>query len=143
MSVLDSRDTSFGGTEEDTLRPGARPANEKPRPTGMRFLAEMDMAEIDERGRPGPVSNAKGRELSRANIVIASRKLVYPGRLVGLAVHLIDDRPVPLIGRVYSCVYDSDGLYRVDIDLMSMDGHAPVREWAMSRERAAGTRRPA
>jgi len=138
MSVLESRETSPSRLGE-TL-PGVGQTPTKPRPTGMRFQALIDLAELDERGRPGPVSPAKGRELSRANLVMASRKLVYPGRLVGMAVHLIDDRPVPLMGRVYSCVYDADGLYRVDIDLLPVEEHPEVREWALGRERETPAR---
>jgi hypothetical protein len=143
MSVLDSRDSSLGRSAAGFSASGTADSVIKPRPVGMRFLAEMDIAEVDERGRPGGASIAKGKELSRANVVISSRKLIYPGRMVALAVHLIDDRPVPLIGQVFSCIYDSDGLYRIDIDLLPMDDCGPVREWVNSRERNPAPRRSA
>ncbi len=141
MSILDSRDSSVGKSVSDFSAPNVGEMSSKPRPVGMRFLAEMDIAEVDERGRPGGASLAKGKELSRANVVISSRKLIYPGRLVALAVHLIDDRPVPLMGRVFSCVYDSDGLYRIDVDLLPMDDRGAIREWVNGRERATPLRR--
>lgn len=59
--------------------------------------------------------------------------MCYPGRVLALAVHLIDDRPVPLLGRVVNCQYSDDGLYRVDIDLIRIpEGHS-VYSWALAR----------
>ena len=111
----------------------------QPRPNGNRFHADIDLAELDERERPGMTWQAKASELSRSNLVLISRRMCYVGRSLAVAIHLIDDRPVPLLGRVVSCEYNDDGLYRIDIDLLKIEeGHA-VYEWA----HASGVRRGA
>jgi hypothetical protein len=107
----------------------------KPRPAGHPFKAELEAAEVDERSRPGPVWPAKALELSRSHIVITSKRMVYEGRRVVILVHLIDDRPTPLLGRVVTCEYESDGLCRVDLDLISMEGHEGIRQWLEQRSR--------
>ncbi len=102
----------------------------QPRPHGNRFLAEIDLAELDERERPGMTWQARSSELGRSHFVLTSRRMCYVGRHLAIAIHLIDDRPVPLLGRVVSCDYTDDGLYRIDLDLLKIDeGHA-VYEWA-------------
>lgn len=111
----------------------------QPRPNGNRFQAEIDLAELDERDRPGMTWQAKTSELSRSNLVLVSRRMCYVGRCLAVAIHLIDDRPVPLLGRVVSCDYNDDGLYRIDLDLLKIEeGHA-VYEWAFEH----GVRRAA
>lgn len=107
------------------------------RPEGHAFDAEVDMGEIDERGRPGTAWRARSRSLSRSNIVILSRRMCYLGRVVLLAVHRIDARPVPLLGRVAVCEYDSDGVYRVDLDLLPMNEDANMLRWVEARALAA------
>jgi hypothetical protein len=102
----------------------------QPRPNGNRFQAEVDLAELDERDRPGMTWQSKSAELSRSNLVLVSRRMCYVGRSLAIAIHLIDDRPVPLLGRVVSCEYNDDGLYRIDLDLLKIEeGHA-VYQWA-------------
>ncbi|HEX8877850.1 MAG TPA: hypothetical protein VF777_13960 [Phycisphaerales bacterium] len=82
---------------------------------------------------------ARTSELSRSHLVLISRRMCYVGRTLAVAIHLIDDRPVPLLGGVVSCEYNDDGLYRIDLDLLRIDeGHA-VYEWAHT----AGVRRAA
>ena len=111
----------------------------QPRPNGNRFQAEIDLAELDERERPGMTWQARSVELGRSHFVLVSRRMCYVGRQLAVAIHLIDDRPVPLLGRVVSCDYNDDGLYRIDLDLVKIDeGHA-VYEWAF----ANGVRRAA
>ncbi|MBX3389711.1 MAG: hypothetical protein KF691_09690 [Phycisphaeraceae bacterium] len=103
------------------------------RPAGHRFNADVEVSEIDERTRPGPSWVARSLELSRSHVVMESRRMCYPGRVLALAVHLIDDRPVPLLGRVVTCQYSDDGLYRVDLDLIKIpEGHS-VYAWAVAR----------
>ena len=89
----------------------------KARPKGRAFDAELDVSEIDERGRPGPTWIARARMLSRSNVVFASSKMCYVGRDLIVAIHLIDSTPVPLFGRVFSCEYDTDGMHIVDMEL--------------------------
>jgi hypothetical protein len=93
----------------------------------------MEMTELDDRERPGPTWNGNGAELSRSHVVVKSRRMCYSGRLLLLAVHLIDDRPVPLLGRVYSCEYDGDGQYRIGLDLLPIPERPEIRDWILSR----------
>ncbi|MBN8599119.1 MAG: hypothetical protein J0L78_15710 [Planctomycetes bacterium] len=103
------------------------------RPSGHRFVADVEVSEIDERMRPGPAWVARSLELSKSHLVMESRRMCYPGRVLALAVHLIDDRPVPLLARVINCQYSDDGRYRVDLDLLRIpEGHS-VYAWALGR----------
>lgn len=106
-----------------------------PRPKGRAFNAELDVAEIDNRGRPGPTWVAKGRLLSRSNLVVESRRMCYVGREIVVAVHLIDDEPVPLFGRVHSCVYEGDGVHLVDLDLAEVPRDEQVQAWLRTQSR--------
>lgn len=103
-------------------------ATPKPR-KGHRFEAELDVAELDDRGRPVSTWGARGRELDRSGLVFMSRRMCYPGRHVLLAVHLIDSSPVPLFGKVTACEYEGDGLCRVEIELLEVPEERPIREW--------------
>lgn len=111
-----------------------RPA--KARPAGAPFEAEVDATELDERGRASTTWSARARELSRSNVVFLSRRMTFPGRLLLLAVHRIDDKPVPLFGKVYQCDYEADGLYRVDLDLLPVPEHRAIRDWVTARGHA-------
>jgi hypothetical protein len=106
------------------------------RPTGAPFEAELDATELDERGRASTTWTARARELSRSNVVFLSRRMTFPGRLLLLAVHRIDDKPVPLFGKVYQCDYEADGLYRVDLDLLPVPDHRAIRDWVAARGHA-------
>ncbi len=108
----------------------------KARPAGAPFEAELDATELDERGRAGTTWTARARELSRSNVVFLSRRMTFPGRLLLLAVHRIDDKPVPLFGKVYQCDYEADGLYRVDLDLLPVPDHRAIRDWVTARGHA-------
>ncbi len=105
------------------------------RPQGNKFDAEMDCTELDDRMRPGRIWACRARELSRANIILISRRMCYVGRILLMAVHLIDDAPVPLMGRIVGCEYEADGLYRVDLDLLPMPAAGAHREWVTARGR--------
>lgn len=110
-------------------------------PRGHRFEAEIDVAEIDERGRPGSSWVARGRELSRSGFAFMSRRMCYPGRHVIVAVHLIDASPVPLFGRVTTCEYEADGLCRVDIELLEVPEDRSIRDWVELINRRANSGR--
>jgi hypothetical protein len=103
------------------------------RPSGFRFDAELDLAEMDDRGRPGPVWTGKGKAISRSNLIFRSRRMCYIGRTILMAVHLIDDKPVALIGTVQACDYDGDGQYKVDIDLIPMPDDPEIARWLTAR----------
>ena len=118
----------------------AAPPPPKPRKTGIKFDADLDLAEIDDRERPGPTWTAKGRELSRSHLVIRTRRMCYPHRRVVAAVHLIDDHPVPLFGRVIACEYDGDGLYKVELELLKVPERPEIADWVENRGRPPSSR---
>lgn len=127
--------TDRGPWEDDERagKPASAGSRGKVRPAGARFDAELDITELDDRERPGPTWTGKGRELSRSHLVLRSRRMSYVGRTMLVAIHLIDDRPVPLFGRVYQCEYDGDGQYKIGLDLLPVPERPETRDWIMSR----------
>jgi hypothetical protein len=119
---------SFFGDESE---PEPLPLPKKP--LGLKFDAELDVSELDDRDRPGPVWIARGRELGRGHIAFRSRRMCYQGRRILVAVHLIDDKPVPLFGIVRACEYDVDGLYRVELDLHPLPDRPEIAVWMEQR----------
>lgn len=114
--------------------PPPAPVRALPRPQqGLRFDAELDISELDDRDRPGAVWTARGRELGRGHMVFRSRRMCYEGRRLLAAVHLIDDKPVPLFGKVTGCEYDNDGLYRIQMELMPLPEKPDVAVWLDAR----------
>jgi len=104
----------------------ARPGRPKASP----FSAELDLVELDEQGRTQGIWSARGAGLSRSNIVIHSRRMVYAHRTIGVLIHLIDSKPVVLFGRVVSCDYAGEGRYVVDLDLIPIPDTGPIAKWA-------------
>lgn len=123
---------AVGSFFDDEPAPAAPPLK---RPSGIRFDAELDLSELDDRDRPGPVWIARGRELGRGHMVFRSRRMCYLGRRILAAVHLVDDKPVPLFGRVTSCEYDVDGLYKVELELLAVPERAEISAWLDARAR--------
>jgi hypothetical protein len=117
----------------DDSEPAPTSSRATRRSSGSRFEAEMDMSEVDDRDRPGPLWIGRGRELGRGHLVFRSRRMCYEGRRIIAAVHLIDDRPVPLFGRVTHCEYDMDGLYRVEMELLPLPERAELTMWIEAR----------
>lgn len=103
------------------------------RPKGHPFRAEIEVSEIDDRLRPSPAWLARTVELSRSNLVFLSRRMVYNGRPLLIAIHLIDEKPTPLAGVVVDCTYDADGLYRIDIDLSPFPQDSASQRWITER----------
>lgn len=93
------------------------------------FRADLDLAELDDRHRPGMSWAGRGIELSRSSLTFKSRRLCYEGRRIVAAVHLVDDRPVPLFGVVSKSEYDGEGQYRTSISLQTLPEEEPVRNW--------------
>lgn len=124
--------TSF--FEEDPPAPPPPRVNFK-RPSGVKFDAELDLCEIDDRERPGSTWTARGRELSRSHLIVRSRRMCYAGRRLLVAVHLIDDLPVPLFGKVTTCDYDGEGLYKVELELMKVPDRPEIAIWIQARAR--------
>ncbi|MCC5786799.1 MAG: hypothetical protein JJU33_08880 [Phycisphaerales bacterium] len=115
------------GFDEEPEKP--RKPKKPKRPAGHRFRAELDIAELDDRGRPGATCTAHAVELSRSNLVFRSRRMTYIDRKILVAIHLIDDEPTVLFGRVFSCEYDGEGLCRIDLDLEQLPTTGDVRRW--------------
>jgi hypothetical protein len=107
--------------EDEVMAPKPRAAHA--------FRAELDIAELDSRGRPGPAWSGRAVELSRSHLAFRSRRMCYEGRELLIAVHLIDDRPTPLFGAVSKSDYDGDGLYRTVIDLQHPPENDAVAAW--------------
>jgi hypothetical protein len=127
--------TSFLDEEDD--RREQQPAilgEDTERCVGVRFDAVLDVSELDERGRPGAAWSAQARELSRSGLALRSRRMCYVGTLLLVAVHLIDDFPVPLCGKVTYCTYDGDGMYRVELALMRVPARPNIAAWLAARK---------
>lgn len=93
------------------------------------FRAELDLAELDGRGRPGPTWGGRAVEISRSHLTVRSRRMCYEGREVLIAVHLIDDKPTALFGLVAKSDYDGDGLYRTVFNLQRLPENDAVAAW--------------
>lgn len=143
MGSLFSDNSRFGAAPPPPPRAAASFLDEDPpsrmpppkRANTLKFDAELDLCEVDDRDRPGPTWCGKGRELSRSNLVFRSRRMCHAGRRILVAVHLIDDKPVPLFGRVASCEYDGDGLYRVELELQKPPDRTEVGDWLSKQGR--------
>ena len=104
-------------------------ASARPAKGGVVFRAELDLAELDDRGRPGAIWTGRSYEISRAVLAFRSRRMCYEGRELLVAVHLVDDKPTPLFGIVDKSEYDGDGLYRTVLTLKRLPETDAVRTW--------------
>ncbi len=102
---------------------------------GHPFDAELDVSELDDRLKPGPAFPGRAAILSRSHLVLLSRRMTYRGRLLLIAIHLIDDTPTPLFGVVESCEYHGDGQHRIVLSLKSVDEVHGVTAWVHGRRR--------
>ncbi len=101
--------------------------------TGRKFDAQLEVAELDERGRPSAPWSARGKTLSRSNIVFFSRRMCYLDKSIVILIHLIDDTPVAIFGSVVSCEYLGDGRYQVDLGLRPLPSSPELRMWIEAR----------
>jgi hypothetical protein len=101
----------------------------KPKSLGHPFRADIDIAELDDRSRPGLAWAARTQSLNRSHLVVLSRRMSYPKRLMLVAVHLIDAKPTPLMGRVTECEYHADGLYRIVLELIPLPESEVIAQW--------------
>src|SRR6478752_7443249 len=81
----------------DTWGIGPEPVPIPKKAPGHPFKADIDIAEIDDRGRPGPAWAARTATLSRSHLFVLSRRMSYPKRIMLVAVHMIDAKPTPLM----------------------------------------------
>lgn len=111
----------------------------KPKPRGLDaerpFTAELDLAELDERNRPGPAWTAKAQSISPSTLSVLSRRMSFVNRTIIAAVHLIDSNPVVMVGRVKTCEYIGNGLHQLDMELIPVPSAHPVREWIAARRK--------
>lgn len=128
----------WGDADDDHTPRGLPPRRPPARAVGHPFAAELDVCELDDRYRPAQTWAARGLELGHAHLTFRSRRMCYPARLLLVAVHLIDDRPIPLFGRVQVCDYDGDGLYKVELELLPVPNRPEFREWAKNRGSSSG-----
>jgi hypothetical protein len=98
------------------------------------FRAEIDVTELDDRFRPGPLWAGRACDLSRSQMSFRSRRMCYPGRRLIVLVHLVDDRPVPLAGTVVKSDYDGDALYRTYLALEELPDSEAVRAWVSAQQ---------
>jgi hypothetical protein len=117
------------GTDPWSIDAPAEVAVPKPRVAGHPFKADVDLAELDDRNRPGPAWAARTHLLSRSHLVVLSRRMSYPKRIMLVAVHMIDARPSPLMGRVHECEYYADGLYRIVLELLALPDGEILATW--------------
>jgi hypothetical protein len=111
-----------------------------PFPGGRPFRADVDMAELDSRGRPGATWTAHSQHLGRGNLSVLTRRVAYEGSTLVVAVHLLDSEPTVLCGVVRACDYVGEGIHRLILDLQPVPSVEEVTRWAMGRapRRTAG-----
>lgn len=102
-------------------------------PTFHEFDAELDVAELDDRLRPVTTWSARSTSVNRSTLGFRSRRMCYPKKLLMIAVHLIDDKPTILAGRVTSCDYDGEALYSIEVELMPKPVSEELRQWEAQR----------
>lgn len=102
-------------------------------PTFHEFDAELDVGELDERLRPVTTWSARAMSVNRSSLTFKSRRMCYVKKMLIIAVHLIDDKPTVLAGRVNSCEYIGEGLYEVDVELMPKPDSEEIRHWESQR----------
>jgi len=102
-------------------------------PTFHEFNAELDVGELDERLRPVTTWSARATSVNRSSLTFRSRRMCYVKTVLLVAVHLIDDKPAVLAGRVTACEYIGEGLYEVDIELMPKPEGEEIRAWEAHR----------
>lgn len=126
LGVIPDPDATPAATIGPEALPSERSQPRRRRPRGRRFAADLEIAELDDRGRPCTSWMAKARSLSGSNIVFHSRRMVYIHRVIVIMVHMVDEEPVALLAKVHTCDYDSEGLCRVDADLLAIPEEGPV-----------------
>ena len=61
--------------------------------------------------------------------------MIHLGKQVAIAVHRIDDEPVPLIGRVGECEYHADGQHVIMLELLPITDPETMAQWTRDRAR--------
>ncbi len=100
------------------------------RPTAHEFTAELDLVELSDTGRQLAIWSARAIGLSRSNLVVRSRRMIYAHQAIGALIHLVDSEPVVLFGRAVDCEYAGEGQYVVDLDFIPIPATGPIAQWA-------------
>lgn len=96
---------------------------------GAPFPAELDLTELDEHEKPMLTFTGRACELSGTHISFRARRMCYRSRNVILAVHLVDDQPVPLYGEVESSEYDGEGMCLTWVKLLELPNRDVLHDW--------------
>src|SRR5262249_19742646 len=67
-------------TDPWSIDSGDVSAQLRPKVQGPPFRADIDVAELDDRSRPGPAWAARALSLSRSHPIVLSRRMSYPKR---------------------------------------------------------------
>jgi hypothetical protein len=82
------------------------------------FRAEVELAELDESGSPGPAWPGRIREVSRTHVAILTRRMCYCGRRLRVTVQATEGSAKVLAGEVESCEYKAAGMHRIVLSLV-------------------------
>lgn len=66
-------------------------------------------------------------------MIFRSRRMCYEDRYLILCVHLVDDEPVPLYGKVVWSEYDADGQHRTKIQFAELPESELLKAWVLDQ----------
>lgn len=108
---------------------------------GRRFMAELELCELDVRLRAGSTWAGRAMAISHSRLWLRSRRMCYPGAKLIIKIHHIDDQPLVLVGVVARCEYDADSMYDIEIGLEAVQNRAVLgkpRKPQQTRHASAG-----
>lgn len=128
------------GLHPETLTPGqthdwsalAEGSSGQDRPdggNGREVRIRAHMSELLGQGRPGPAWSVVTSSISPSRFSVESRRMCYPERPVIAALHVLDARPMPLMGMVLSCEYTGDGVHRVVVAMTAYQPRRSLELW--------------
>lgn len=109
----------------------------EPAGLGRRFSADVEMCDLDARLRSGPSWPARSVSISTSRLWVRTRRMCYTGARVAVAIHLVDARPVVLVGTIRRCEYDAESMYDVEIELETVPGRDALRPGGAALDRGA------
>jgi hypothetical protein len=96
---------------------------------GRALRVRAHMSEVLAPGRPGPAWSVVTTAISGSVLTVESRRMCYPEREVIAALHVLDARPMPLVGTVASCEYTGDGMHKVVVTLAAYQSVPVLERW--------------
>lgn len=123
--------TPSSRTATETAQPAPSPVVGEfaPEIEGHPFKAVADLSELDERARPAAKWTGRTLRLSRSHLVMQSRRMCHPGRLIVAAVHMVDAVPHVLAGTVSRCEYAGEGQYALLLELTPTPSSPELAAW--------------